>query len=196
MNRIITIEGISGAGKSTLIDALINKNDSWRLVNELSSDFDALIDFPEFETETDAAIKANNWFLDREIERCKVANKYSKQYNVVADRWFYSILAVSYAREKIHGTRDKEQLYASIAEKLNHGSIFIPEVYILTVPVKVSLDRLNKRYNNDSSFLKKLNMVDYYLKHQNDFYQQIAQDFSFTLLDGIQDTSLLVNKLL
>lgn len=196
MNRIIAIEGISGSGKSTLINDIMHFDNSWKLVNELFEEFNPLKDFPKFETKTKAAIKTNEWFLNQEIERCKLAKIYSNKNNVVADRWFYSVLAVSYARAKINNTQDQESLYISINKKINDGVLYTPEIYILSVPLDVALERLNKRYNNDKDLLNKLGMTQENLKHQNDFYNKLVTDLSFKYLDGTKDIYSLVKNII
>lgn len=186
MNKIIAFEGISGSGKSTLIKEFLKI--PFEYVPELSESYDPIAEFPKFSTLEEEAVLAERWFLDREIERCTLARNLSMHNSVVADRWYYSICSVAYARNKIFGTKDIPHLNREVKRLLDENSIFDPILVIVDVPVDLTLKRLHERYK-DWNLMRNLNMYPEFLEKQREYYLSLANDKKAILLSGEMDPS-------
>lgn len=170
---ICALEGISGAGKTTLAHALYG----YAVLPELPAAYGDGTGFPPFMTETAKALETNEWFLEREIERCRQAKACASP--VVADRWYHSILSVSYARHALFGTADGDALRARVDTLTDAGMLFTPPLVIIDVPVDVAMSRLSMRYGDDA-LMRRLNLYPAFLAKQQEFYRSIGA----TVLDG------------
>lgn len=191
----IAFEGASGSGKSVLIKALAKPLHA-ALLDELPKMYHPLKEFPKFSTSTPEAIKANDWFIEREVERCREARELCAKQPVIADRWYFSVNSVSHAREVLFGTKDGAVLEKKIREHIAEGKLFTPRTYVMDCPFPTIWTRLEERYCKDYDLMRKLNLIPEFLKLQQEYYKELAEREGFKVLDGIEDPATLARKVL
>ena len=193
--KIIAVEGISGSGKTTIVEQLSKRN-GWQQLAELSDRYNPIEEFPAFSIINSEAIAANNWFLNKEVARCCQAREMLKHGNVIADRWYFSVFAVSYARNRIFGTDDGTQLDKEVEIYLNKGELFTPEVYIIDIPISIAEERIKTRYRGNETLIKQLNLERELLTEQRDYYINLARKNGYEVINGNSHIAIIIDYII
>lgn len=189
-NPVVALEGICGSGKTTICKEISSKG--FQIVRELPTYYDKT-QFPGFAVETAGAIEANRWFLGREVERCRDARIMSVRGGVVADRWYYSICGVSYARSKTYGTQDGSTLQSDIQTWTSMNLLFEPTLVVIDTNVDLALKRLQERREvTEGDF----NMNPDFMKWQYEYYLNLAQRERALLIDGKMSSGEAAKKIM
>lgn len=181
LDSIVVLEGISGAGKSTLSKRFLDKN--YTISLDLEYAYASRPEYPPFSIELSKAIAGNRWFLNKEVERCSAIMTLPSPRKVVAERWYYSILAFSQARSKLFGTQDGPQLEQDIRDSMKQKKLFDTTLIVLDVPVSEALSRLYKRYKGDLKLMDSLHLTRPFLSKEREYYLALAKDRGALLID-------------
>lgn len=162
MKELYIIEGTSNSGKTTTANLIKEKTDSI-LINEFMENPNS----PKPSNNLIEEISNQKKFLLMEKERLEIAKKYLDGNIVFLDRSFISILAVSYAFEKI-GKYSAYEYALNLYKTIQHEDWYIPpkRVYILTANYRDKLKRNVERIKKiKENWIQE--KFDYY---QNEFY--------------------------
>jgi len=191
MKNIIAVEGIVGSGKSTLIAEITKRG--YQVIPELSTEIHK--QFPPFSIKTDEAITINKWFFQQEVRRCAEAMRLAQDSPVIADRWYHSIFAVSYARNILFGTKDTDSLASELKRLKEQGLIFTPNLIIIDVPLNLALERLERRYGS-AGLMERLKITSpHLLEKEQEYYRRLTEPIQI-MVDGRLNAKGLADKVI
>jgi len=72
--------------------------------------------------------------------------------------------------------------------------LFIPDVYIIDIPLDIALKRLYNRYR-DTDRMRRLNLYTDFLREQKKYYLSLAKEKSFQILDGRENKVMLAKSI-
>ena len=174
MENLYIIEGSSNSGKTTTINYL--------------SEYSNIIVFNEFmdherrpksSTNLEEELENQKIFYEIERERMIKAHEFINKI-VFFDRSYLSILAVSYALEKLGKFKSYEHAYKLYQSMIKEDWFIKPnKIYVLTSSFEEKL----KRNNNRVKKLKNNWIKEEFEFYQNEFYEKIELEFIKTIID-------------
>ncbi|MFA6445983.1 MAG: deoxynucleoside kinase [Candidatus Paceibacterota bacterium] len=134
-NPILTnyycVEGLPGLGKSTALEKLPK---TIFMVKEVLEEAKNVRRRERFKHKREKVRYENEWYLIREVERIKKAEKAEKEI-VIFDRCIYSQMAHNFANDKILGTEELEHLFSRLIELERRGvRLTMRMIYLKATP--------------------------------------------------------------
>ena len=167
MNNLYVIEGTSNSGKTTTCKNLKNTSDVI-IIPEFMSDPNA----PKPSKNLEEELINQKKFLELEKERFLIAKKYLDEgQKVLLERDYLSILAVSYAFEKMGKYKAHDNALRLYGDMLNSNWYIKPDIYFFLSSSYDECQERNKKRNKilSENWIKK--EFDYY---QKEFYLIIS----------------------
>lgn len=151
--KLIVVEGVPCAGKTGLVRRL-KENFGYSIVSEISQMLKDGEQFPGNGIDYDGVVEVADWFLQKEIERNRIAKDKLRNGDVGMDRGFLTSLAYNIAYENLTGIRSAEYLNRRIFSRVADGTFLIPTAYLyLEISPEVMEQRLRARTDRPNSVL-------------------------------------------
>jgi len=171
---VIAIDGMPGSGKTTHLTQFCREFGNENIII-LPQSKDVTKEEREEITFHEDFEKLDRWFLDQEIERTKLVNKYfNKGFSVLIDRPYISILGYCYARAKYRNKLDEyHKFFRMFKEEYLEKMYPIDMLIILKTDPLKSIKRRERKFQQSAD---KLWFNSNFLTHLGSFYEdQLAQ---------------------
>lgn len=174
MENLYIIEGSSNSGKTTTINYL-NKYSNIIIFNEFMDHPKR----PKSSTNLEEELENQKIFYEIERERMLIARKFINQI-MFFDRSYLSVLAVSYALEKLGKYKSYDHAYKLYQSMIKEDWFIKPnKIYVLTSSFEEKLMRNNNRIKK----LKSNWIKEEFEFYQNEFYEKIELEFIKKIID-------------
>ena len=178
---IYSIEGLGGVGKSTLACKL--RESRIFVIDEISEVVPETKDVQQFTWNGDEAQRVNEWFLQKEVDRMKLA---LQQNPSILDRCVYSQIAYNFAKDRTYGTAQLPYLFHRLRQLEQEGHDLFPSMIYLSTSVENSIRAMLARAKNR----ERENIEGKNPAYRPDFFE--AMKTSYDHLAELLDTDALV----